>query len=162
MPEPNINMRKLRKAGRKPTAGDVFAVGLPTDDFVFGRVIAGPLPLERAPMPGAYLVYVYRHRSKTPEPDLAKLRPDDLLLAPRFINQLGWTKGYFLPVACGAIEEGDRLPQHCFRSWSGDFLDENGRKVPGPSGPCGFWGLGNHRTLDNEISEALGIPLAPA
>jgi hypothetical protein len=154
-------MLRLRKSGRKPTAGDIFAIGLPTDAYIFGRVVAGPLPRERAPMPGAYLVYVYRHRSIRPKPEIAELGPQNLLIPPVFINQLGWTKGYFLPVGSQPIRPPDRLPRHCFRRWTGECLDDTGQPLPAPTEPCGEWALGNHRTLDDQISQALGIPPAP-
>lgn len=159
--EPPINLRRLRKGGRKPTAGDFFAMGLPDGEFVFGRVIDGPLERSRAPMPGAYLIYVYAHRSAEPSLDLDALVPSNLLFAPAFVNQLGWTKGYFLPVGSMPVSVEDRLPRHCFRRHNGTFLDEQGNLLDAPVEPCGNWGLGNHRSLDDRISEALGIPPAP-
>lgn len=161
MAEPPINIRRLRKSGRKPTAGDMFAIGLPKDDYIFGRVIDGPLPREQAPMPGAYLVYVYRYRAKSPEPEVTELRPENLLVPPVYINQLGWTKGYFLPIRSEQVRPQDRLPRHCFRRSTGEYFDEAKRRLPAPIEPCGEWGLGNHRTLDDQISAALGIPSAP-
>ncbi len=112
-------------------------------------------------MPGSYLVYVYRSRSFTPEPDDSTTRPDNLLIPPVYINQLGWTKGYFLPVGSADVDAEDMLPQHCFRDSRGRFLDEAGNVHAYAVEPCGEWGMGNHRTLDDQISRALALPPAP-
>lgn len=111
-------------------------------------------------MPGAYVVYVYAYRADRPEPDLPSLGPDNLLIPPVFLNQLGWTKGYFLPVGSAPVQTRDRLRRHCF--W--DVLRSQHRDETGPVDhrePCGEWGLGNHRTLDDLVSDALGISRAP-
>ncbi|MGI8685529.1 MAG: immunity 26/phosphotriesterase HocA family protein [Acidimicrobiales bacterium] len=159
--EPTINFVRQRKGGRRPTAGDLFSMQLESKRFLFGRVVDGPLPTGRAPMPGAYLVYVYRDEHRDPEPDQGRLTPENLLVPPAFINQLGWTKGYFISVANRPVLPHDRLRQHCFARFNGTFLDENGSLLDGPSEPCGEWGLGNHRTLDDAVSDALGVPRAP-
>jgi hypothetical protein len=90
-----------------------------------------------------------------------RLTPDQLLLPPVSINRMPWTKGYFEKIREAALRPEDRLPLHCFRRWPGDYLDGEGNLLPGPIEPCGDWGLSSYRWLDDQISDALGIPRVP-
>jgi hypothetical protein len=144
-----------RKAVR---AGDVFTLHLADGRYLFGRVVAADLPRERAPMPGANLVYVYAAQADDPTPDLARLRPDDLLIPPLFINRLPWSKGYFRTVAHHDLTADDVLRRHCFRTTAGGHLDHEGRPTT-PAEPCGTWGLAGYVTVDREIGRALGLPV---
>ncbi|MEU4418773.1 immunity 26/phosphotriesterase HocA family protein [Nocardia salmonicida] len=155
------NLRRLKPSRSTPRRGDVFAMQLPDETHLFGRVIGAQLEPPRAPMPRSYLIYVYRERSAGKAAPLAALTPDRLLLPPVFINQMPWTKGYFETIAQTQLQSHDLLRQHCFRRWTGEVLDEQGNKLPAPVEPCGDWGLSSYRWLDDQISEALGIPRAP-
>jgi len=104
------NFKVIRPSRKKPQRGDVFAIQLLDDRYLFGRVIEAELPLDRAPMPDAYLIYIYRERASTVTPPMDTLTPDRLLLPPIFINRLPWTKGYFALVTHCAIGPGDLLP----------------------------------------------------
>lgn len=54
------------------------------------------------------------------------------------------------------------LAQHCFLSASrGRYFDENGADLGGGVEPVGDYGLHSYRTIDDQLSHALGIPLAP-
>ena len=57
------------------------------------------------------------------------------------------------------------LPVHCFVSNvyrdGPRYFDEFRNQLPGPVPPVGVAGLHSYRTIDDEISRALGIPLAP-
>jgi Immunity protein 26 len=163
MPEPQTNLRVLSPSRKKPRAGDIFAMRLPDETHLFGRVIAADLTeAHEAPMPGAYLIYVYRHRAESPEPGRAALVPDNLLLPPIFINKMPWTKGYFRTVDHMELTPSDRLAQHCF--WSagrGIYVDENRNQLPREIQPCGDWALSSYRWLDDQISDAVGTPRAP-
>jgi len=157
------NLRVLRPSRKKPVTGDIFAMGLPDGTHIFGRVIeADILESTRAPMPGSYLIYVYRYRTPGKQPDFAGLTPDGLLLPPVFINKMPWTKGYFETVDHLDLKPSDRLRQHCFwRASQGIFVDENRNRLPREVQPCGEWGLASYRLLDDLISDALGIPRVP-
>ena len=48
-----------------------------------------------------------------------------------------------------------------FKSSGNQYFDEYSNKLAKPSSPIGDWGLDSYRTIDDAISEALGIPLAP-
>lgn len=51
--------------------------------------------------------------------------------------------------------------QHCFLSASrGKYFDDQGHELPGPIEPVGDYRLHSLRTIDDEISDALGIPPA--
>lgn len=49
------------------------------------------------------------------------------------------------------------LPQRC----GGRYFDENGNEVRGPIEPVGDYGLHSYRTIDDTVSEALGIDRVP-
>lgn len=162
MADPQTNIKVLKRSTRKPEAGDLFAMQLPDDTFIFGRVVGADLEPPLAPMPLAYLIYVYNLRSPVKQPDLDALRPDRLLLPPVFINRMPWTKGYFEKVAHQELVAHMRLPQHCF--WDAArarFVDERQNPLPREVSPCGDWGLSSYRWLDDQVSDALGIPRVP-
>lgn len=162
MAEDRTNLRVLQASRKKVRAGDVFAMQVPDETYLFGRVIGAELEPPRAPMPKAYLIYVYQGCSQTIEPDLDALAPDRLLLPPVFINRMPWTKGYFQTVANRDLAGDDLLPQHCF--WDAlraCYIDERQNVLPREVPPCGDWGLSSYRWLDDQISDALGIPRAP-
>ncbi len=154
------NLQVMRPGRKKPVNGDIFAVQLRDGRFLFGRVVRADLPRDRAPMPGSYLVYVYDFLSESKAPP-ARLTPDRLLIPPTFTNRLPWTKGYFETIDNRAISRADLVAKHCFRRWTGDYVDEDGSKLPAPIEPCGEWGLTSYRMLDDLISDAVGIPRAP-
>ena len=134
---------------------------LPTGMYLFGRVVLADPPRERAPGPGTNLIYIYAYQSKSKAPDEARLSPDNLLIPPVWTNGLGWTKGYFETISSGELKLGALLSRHCFRRHDGVYLDEAGRRLPGPVEPCGEWGLVSYRWIDDRISDALGIPRVP-
>ncbi len=126
--------------------------------YLFGRVVdtdANPLGVG-----GAVLIYIYRVRSAAKMPVPVLLR-DQLLVAPMMTNRVPWTKGYFEHVESRPLFAGDRLDQHCFKDdVRGGFRDERGNRLVAPVAPVGDWGLQSYRTLDDEVSEALGITLS--
>lgn len=160
MTEPNL--RRLKATRKKPSIGDLFVLSPLRGLFLFGRVICADLPRDRAPMPGSNLVYIYRGLSDHLQHQAADLRPERLLLPPLFTNRMPWTKGYFQTVGSWPLTGGDLVKKHCFLSpGSGRYHDLDGRELPGPIEPCGDWALHSFRTIDDEISDALGIERAP-
>jgi hypothetical protein len=162
MADVQTNLRVLKRSRKKPLPGDVFAMQLPEQTFLFGRVVGAELEPPRAPMPLSYLIYVYGERSQSMQPVLDELRPDRLLLPPVFINRMPWTKGYFQTVAHRALSGDDLLSQHCF--WDAArsrYVDEHQNVLPQEVQPCGVWGLSSYRWLDDQVSDALGIPRVP-
>jgi Immunity protein 26 len=167
MPDyPPVNFKRLRPSRAKIASGDIFTMRLPDGRYVFGRVVRTDANCFG---PNCILVYVFRYLSPGPDPP-ARLLVKDLLIPPTTINRLGWSRGYFLTVGRRPFEDGERLSNHYFRDVrrgrSGEtlYVDENGKPLGRP--PRGALvrraGLGNYRTVDDDVSDALGIaPAAP-
>ena len=138
---------------------------LPDRRYLFGRIVRTDA---NCFAPGCILVYVFRYTAREPHPP-PRLLVRDLLIPPCTINRLGWSRGYLMTVVSRPFEEGERLPAHYFlssqRAVTGEarYLDEDQRPAGDPplDVTIGTAGLGNYRTLDDDISEALGIPLSP-
>lgn len=157
--DPRVNLRALQKSRRRVAAGDIF-VALPPDGmYLFGRVITTHAHV--TPVLPAVLIYIYRARSgaKVP-PSNSEIAPSGLLLPPMMTNRRPWLEGFFETIANRPLGRSDVLPQHCFRD-DGRYYDEQGERISEPSKPCGGWGLHSFRTIDDAISEALGIPPSP-
>lgn len=159
MAETNLSVLKPSRKALKP--GDVFALRMPDGRYGFGRVIR--TDAEIGPMTGCVLIYVYRVRSDTMEvPDRAELSPDRLLIPPVMTNKLPWSRGYFEVIANLPTGPGEELAQHCFLSAArGTYFDEFGHQLPGPVEPVGDYALHSYRTLDDQISDALGVARVP-
>jgi hypothetical protein len=160
------NFRVLQPSRKRLAPGDVFAMGLPDDTYLFGRVISTAARWSLAEGSGTTnLVYVFSHRSESKAtPDRAHLRIDQLFIPPQLINRLGWSRGYFETVGRLELTDDEVLPVHCFKRSFGAsprWFDEHGNELDEPVPPVGVWGGGNYRTLENEVCRALGIPLAP-
>lgn len=153
-----MNLTVLKKKRRSPEQGDIFVMQPPDEQYLFGRVI--DITAEIGPIKDCILIYVHRARArgKTPVPELVR---EQLLVPPMMTNRLPWTKGYFEHLENRPLTPEDRLPQHCFKDTRGWYFDEHSNRLPGPIDPVGEWGLDSFRTIDDEISKALGIPLAP-
>lgn len=150
------NMQVLKPSRIKPKAGDVFALKL-GDQFLFGRVINTDAKAGWS-MPGAILIYVFRvSASEIALPDRVELSPSRLLVSPMMTNALPWSRGYFQTLVNLPVAEGEALARHCFRSTAGRYFDETATELPGPIEPVGDWGLHSFRTIDDQISDALGI-----
>lgn len=117
-------------------------------------------------MPTSNLLYIYRWMSEDEVPDYSKLTPSNLLLPPVWTNRKGWTMGVFLTVDHRPLSRFDLLRTHCF--WDAmprfgvRYRNERDEPLPNRTEPCGIWGMASYRLLDDEISAAIGIPLAPA
>jgi len=93
------------------------------------------------------------------------------LIPPCFVNKLGWSRGFFENVGHRELSEEEVHNIHCF--WSPQiklkerviretrYMNEMGQELDGPHEPMGQYGLANYRIVDDEVSRALGIPLAP-
>lgn len=155
-----MNLSVLKKSRRAIEPGDVFAMLPPDGAFLFGRVIAGDASV--GPMTGLVLIYLYSVRSDTKDPPLSELTPDRLLVPPIVTNRLPWSKGYFQRVASAPLRDADKLEHHCFRDFlTGKCFDEHSHEVAETAGPVGVFAVSSYRTIDDKISRALGIPLAP-
>jgi hypothetical protein len=155
------NLRYLKKSRIKPVPGDVFLMLIPSNKYIFGKVILAEPPPGQAPMPGTYLIYIYDWQSDDKHVNLTMLSPNRLLLPPIWTNRMGWTKGYFETVERLPLKKADLVSQHCFRRYNGTFLNEIGQELQNRVEPCGEWGLVSYRWIDDHVSDALGIPRVP-
>lgn len=154
------NMEILKSSRRKLREGDVFAFRVPRagEHFMFGRVIRVDMPMGDSPMPGDNLIYLYGHRSKEKVPELGALTVDDLLVPPKFINRQPWLKGFFENVVHAPLEDSEVLPWHCFYNPVRKiYVNDRGDVLAERIEPCGFFALDSYLTLDDAISEALGV-----
>ena len=161
MSEPNLRLQQASRHHLR--SGDLFVMCLADDLFVFGRVIRTDV-LAGWSMPNAILLYIYDWPATSPEPPPRReLSPDRLLVPPLMTNRLGWSRGYFRTIANWPLEPGEAFDRHCFESSRDDraCFDEFANELPHRSEPCGEWGLHSYRTIDDAVSGALGLPLAP-
>jgi len=150
-----MNMKVLKRQ-RKLVVGDIFALQILPKQYHFGRIIR--LDAKIVAFRDCILGYVYNATSDS-KTDIPELSKNDLLIRPFMTNQQPWTKGYFEIVRREPLEPEDVLTPHCFEL-NGMFFDEYNNRLPERIEPCGFHGLGSYRTIDVEISRALGIPLS--
>jgi hypothetical protein len=153
------NLRVLQPSREKRLPGDIFALQVRAGEYLYGRLIRADARV----LPGVdcNLVYIYRFSSRDPR-RVSTLLPTELLIAPALVNQKPWTLGYFQKIEHRPLlADVDVLPGHCFVDSRGKHHDELGREQSHRRDvPCGVWGVGNHRTVDDDVSRALGIPLA--
>lgn len=153
-----MNMKALAKSRKKIRRGDIFAFQIEGLPFMFGRVIDTEAKI--GPMINCILIYIYNaksdHKHKIPELDKSKL-----LVPPIITNTLPWRRGYFENIAFREIEDHDVLLVHCFvDSMFHRYYDEKNNRLPIKYEPCGDYGLDSYRTIDDEVSEALGVTLS--
>jgi hypothetical protein len=160
IPEIATGFRVLKRTRRRPESGDVFTFQLNClpERFYFGRVVATDTHIGN--LQDVILIYIYRLFSKDKQ-HIPRLVSTDLLLPPKGINALPWTKGYFEVIASSNNLREDLLPVHCFRDYlTGGYVDEYGRHLPGPTEPVGFNAMGSYKTLNEDICKALGFQSA--
>ncbi|WP_282568127.1 Imm26 family immunity protein [Agromyces sp. H66] len=159
-------MRVLQPSRRAPRPGDVFVFQLPDESFRIGMVVRTDARWTRAAgAKPAVLIYIFDYAAASPD-DIPKdaLRPDRLLVRPILTNRLPWTRGYFRNVENISGDEVELLPMHCFsdEAVTGAFFDEMSNRISKPVGPVGEYGLQSFRTIDDIVSDAVGIPRAAA
>lgn len=165
MTKVETNFQRLKASRKMPRPGDVFAMKLPDDYFLFGRVVSIEAKWTLATgADDAILVYIYRDRFERSElPRRDAMRVDRLLIAPILTNLRPWSSGYFQTVSNVPLTIDDTLSRHCFLStFRGRFFDEHGNEMFGPAEPVGDFALQSFRTIDDQISDALGIPRVAA
>jgi hypothetical protein len=157
-----MNLQTLMRSRKKPQPGDLFTLQVPDVSYLFGRVISVEA-LAGWSMPGSILIYIYSFRSaEAVLPGVSELTRDKLLISPVMTNTLPWSKGYFQTLENRPLTASDLLGKHCFRSSAGRYYDEYCCELPARAEPCGDWGLHSFRTIDDEVSDALGVPQSRA
>lgn len=151
-----LNLQYIKKSRLKQ--GDIFAL-LIDGAYLFGRVVNDKLSIM-----GSYvaLIYVYNIRSTEPKINIAELTPDKLLLPPFISFSSLWTKGYAVKVGYEPVQEQNLLPRHCFRVNEKKYVDEFGKTIEKlDSDYCGIWRIISVGTIDDWISDAIGIKRMP-
>ena len=160
----DTNLRVLKPSRKKPAVGDIFAMQLPDETFLFGRVVSTEAQWTLAAgADPALLIYIYRVRSEAKVlPERSVLGPENLLVSPIMTNRLPWSRGYFEVIGNLPPVPGELLKQHCFLSASrGKYFDDSGNELPGAVEPVGDRALHSFRTIDDQISDALGLARVP-
>jgi Immunity protein 26 len=156
MPQPN--MIQFTGSYRQPKVGDIFRVDFP-GRHCFGRVVSLTAEVGKS-MPGAVLLYFFRPGLQWDSP--GGLSATNLLIPPLMTNKRPWSMRYFKTVESREFGPGEVLPRHCFRSPFGKYYDEKSTEILDPVEPIGDWGLNSFLTIDDQLSDALGIPrIAP-
>lgn len=155
------NIRFIAKSRKVQRPGDVFVMLLPNERYLFGRVIATDAQLFA--MTKVVLVYIFKTQQVGKQlSDRDELQTDRLLIPPVFTNRLGWSRGFFETIDNLPFLDGERLEQHSFLHPLHDrHYDEYSKPVSNPVEPIGMFAVGNYRTIDEHISDALGFEPAP-
>jgi hypothetical protein len=151
-------MEVLEPSKRRLRVGDIFAFRVRGHPYRFGRVIrtdakAGPFDK---------LVLIYLYAPTSPERDkIPELRVDNLLVPPLLTNRLPWSRGYFVAVDNRQLSDADVLAVHCFEDSRGNLYDEMSNEIDHRVEPMGEFGVQSFRTIDDLISDAVGVPRVP-
>jgi hypothetical protein len=153
-----LNMTKLKVSRKKPNPGDIFIFKIATEDhYRFGRVIRTEATI--GGFEDVILIYIY-YLTSSSKKIIPELDINHLLVPPIGTNRQGWLKGYFETVSYRPLDKEQLLPQHHFLDFTGKYFDDNAQEVKLPVEPIGEWGIHSLGTIDNAISDALGIPWA--
>ena len=142
-----VNLEKLEPSRLKVRAGDIFALKPLGRPYHFGRVIRTDVPFWRGRM---LLLYIYAASSDslTEIPPLWRI---ELLVPPKLTNRLGWR--HLHPVGSPTCSLLQRRVSTVLRRERDD--------PPKPIEPVGDYGLDSYRTIDDAVSQGLGIPRVP-
>lgn len=158
------NIRIIGPSRLHPRAGDLFAIRPDELGYLFGRIVDPDTKIGGFRDGGVILIYIYEPVFDTMDPPPAGvLSRHQLLIRPLGINRLPWSRGYFHTVERRPLAPDDVLPRHVFHDTIGRsdrYVDEHGNLVESAES-AGSWGLHSFRTVDDEISRALGLPPVP-
>ena len=157
-----ISAVRLVNKRQRAKVGDIFRLSPREGIFIWGRLI------KRAKFFGLdadfNLVYIYDAISPS-RPSSDFLSPQNLMIGPSVVNNLGWARGYWEIVASEPVKPADVLNQHLFIRYHGtgskddyDIVDERGRNVrsmnvqPGKLAQSAF---GNFNSIDWQLRAIL-------
>lgn len=143
-------VRRVSKRQRAKV-GDIFRLSPRSGILLWGRLI------KRAKFFGldaeSSLVYIYDAIGPD-RPSCDVLSPQNLIIGPSVVNNLGWARGYWKIVASEPVTHADMLDHHFFISYRDfrenvsprpyEIVDEQGRRVRSAEaatsklGECGF------------------------
>ncbi|MGX1695647.1 Imm26 family immunity protein [Microbacterium keratanolyticum] len=157
-----MNLQVLAPSRKRQRAGDVFVMQVLDLGYLFGRVISPSAAWTTGRAVNLIQVYRGLHASKDAEFDGS---PSNLLIPPRFTNSLPWSRGYFETLRNEPLDERVLLPEYRFlHRPSQTYWDELGNSAPAPAASTppvhvGVNALDSFRSIDREVSLALGIPM---
>lgn len=153
-----LNLEILTPSRKKLKPGDIFVIKPKNFPYYFGRIIC--IDAKIVVFKNCILIYIYNATSNN-KMKIPGLCPSNLLIPPCIINRLPWSRGYFETIENRPLTKNDVLPIHCFRDIRNRYFNEYGIKLKHPVEPIGDYALNSYRTIDDDVSRALGIPLAP-
>ncbi|MFN0093941.1 MAG: Imm26 family immunity protein [Dehalococcoidia bacterium] len=154
------NLRLIRRTRQRQIPGNVFAM-LPPDDrgYLFAQV--SQIGREDGLMRGSLVIHVFALRKAELTVTCDEIDQADPLIDPIWTNSRGWSVGgVFLTVTNCPVRPNRVIG--AFKTYDGLVVDECRRTVQfAHEGTLGIWGLASYRSLDDKISDALGIKRAP-
>lgn len=154
MDDTPICLVKVTGRQKRPKTGDVFRVRTVADDYYFGLVIDGSM--ETGPLASGSILLVIFEGSSTSSPLLAldEIVKRQILMPPTIVNQRPWTLGY--AETLGNTDQRPDIEYVLDRLSIGKLVNRHGQEVQRRSdGLVGVWGLGNEKTLADEIERAV-------
>lgn len=157
-----MNIKKMNPYRKEVCEGDYFYLALKPGGYVIGRVIHHRRVEDF--VLGGYLVYFYNVVAD----DISEIPPHshlDLMIPPLFVNRLGWTKGYFGHIFNKAVLPSERYLLHSFTGCYFSptrIVDEFGNPLKIPVEPSQQYTVSNHKMVDYDISNKLGLCLDSA
>lgn len=148
-----INLIQMKKSRRTPSAGDLFVLQPQEGIYLLGKVIRAKWDIPDDFLRGSYVVHLYRKKLNTFDGvESIDLTAEDLLLPPQIINQLAWTKGYFMTVGNKPVNSQE-LPESYgfYHDFWNLYFDINGIEQTRKPVICGNFAMGNHLTIEDKM-----------
>lgn len=153
-----MNLRVIGDPGSrgKISDGDAFVFSIREGEVHPGFVVTASARL--GPI-SCIMCYLFDRKLREGDPIPSDLTSADLLIPPVHLNKKPWSLGYFKRAK--GVRGTRLLPVHCFLSpVTGKILNEFGVPVPEEccTGIVGTFALKSVLTLDDAVSDALGVP----
>lgn len=150
-----FSLVKLSGRQKRPMMGDLFRVQLTDNRYFFGLVL-GEIAIGPVQLPTIAAVIFSGSSESGRVDDFVELTQRELQVPPQLLSQRPWTTGY-----AQKIGHLDVVPEFqlifrdpAFEKWRNEHGDEIG--VPPPGVASGIWGMGDERTLSDELMASLG------
>lgn len=151
------------KSRKPPRAEHGFFLEVKDVGFLLGYLVSTEAIWSIAGASSGYanLVYIYSDVYPSIEA-VEELSPSDLLIPPLLTNNLAWSRGYFQQIPNETVVKfPPSLPVHGFLHLrTGQTYDENGKVIDSAPADSGEFVLQSYLTIDDRISDALGIQRA--
>jgi hypothetical protein len=135
-----------KRTTRTTQVGDVFKIQFPNVTY-YGRVMMTNVAFGGF-KDGCTKIHVYKPTDRS---DLKEIVRSGLLIPPQFINNLGFSRGYFQCVGNVPIDANDNDDGFVYidsRKW---YFDQYGNRTKSHSDKIGVYGLGNYLTVEDVL-----------